>query len=184
MAETPCVLCRSGVWSDVCLWAKFNPSNCAPFWEGNCSSPRTLGLVREATTLGEDWHNPVLICWDADMEKRRTKIWSIYQVSHVGAVFRVDIPGGQMSWNSPNTRAHAFPHHPLPHLFFSSWEKTFLRSHFLAPTALCRRCIESHAELVVIIALRVISVSEYNVCLIICNPLNCELHNSCSYSMP
>lgn len=91
-----------------------------------------------------------------------------------------------MAHASPNAEAlcHGFTHHPLPQCYSPFWVKTFLFFHLLALMALCRCWVESLAELVVIITLRAISVSEYNVCLIICNPLNCELHSPCFYSMP
>lgn len=59
-------------------------------------------------------------------------------------------------------------------LFFLPGEKTFL---LLGPDCFGSMLVDSQAELVVITTLRIISVSEYNVCLIIFNPLNCEFHN-------
>lgn len=59
--------------------------------------------------------------------------------------------------------------------FFPSWEKTFLL--LLGPDCFVSMLFDSQAELEVITTLRITSVSEYNVCLIIFNPLNCEFHN-------
>lgn len=214
MTEQAAAPCPLQVWQrtwprpqGVCQQAKSNHNNCAMFWRGDCSSARELGLIRTAAAAGKSKCNPF---WSIDMDwtghLSRSLAWEPRWHPHVALVVR-------SSCTSPSERRYhvGYPQRsqaqakikqlgecPAPLLMpeqqhtpllvipsrISSWEKTFPCSHFSALTATCRCWVESQAVLVVITALRVISVSEYNVCLIICNLLNHKLHSSCSYSMP